>query len=124
MDIALLEETFCSMCANKIVDYVPEYFLGERFNPACDNCRANDSCWQSEEKFYSMDSDPTCISLNCMPPSMVSHCLPVQYKTFQNPSSFYSMVTHCAKLPNPGDRFISLEEALEMIRNSFQRRMS
>ena len=29
-----VQETLCSMCANKIVDYVPEYFLGECFNPA------------------------------------------------------------------------------------------
>ena len=28
----------CSICAIPIVNYVPKYFLGEKFNPACDKC--------------------------------------------------------------------------------------
>ena len=120
-DSAVPEETLCSICAVRIDDYVPEYFLGERYNPACEKCKANDSFSNSDEKFYSLDSDPTCISLNFIPPSMVSHWLPVHYKSFKNPSSINSMVTHCAKLPKPGDCFISVEEALEMMREIFEK---
>ena len=40
------EETLCSICASEIVNYVPKYFLGEIFNPACENC--DDTSWISE----------------------------------------------------------------------------
>ena len=41
------EETLCSICAFPIANYVPKYFLGERFNPACDNC--DDNSWKSDD---------------------------------------------------------------------------
>ena len=31
-------EVVCSICANPILDYKPKYFLGEVFNPACNEC--------------------------------------------------------------------------------------
>ena len=31
-------DTMCSICADPIPNYKPKYFLGEIFNPACDNC--------------------------------------------------------------------------------------
>jgi len=31
-------ETLCSICAIPIHNFKPKYFLGETFNPACDNC--------------------------------------------------------------------------------------
>ena len=37
-----LEETFCSICATSIVNYVPRYCLGEPFNPACEKCHDDD----------------------------------------------------------------------------------
>ena len=37
------KETLCSICAVSIVNYMPVYFLGERFNPACDKCKESDN---------------------------------------------------------------------------------
>ena len=99
------KETLCSFCAASLANYIPEYFLGEPFNPACENCRDKDSSWKANEnieEFYSVDSDPTCIYLTFMPPSMVSHWLPVETKSFQRPSSILSMVSHCTLLPTQG----------------------
>ena len=42
--------------------------------------------------------------------SMVAHWTPLVNDSFQNPSSLLSMVTHCAKLPNPGDKYLTNEE--------------
>jgi hypothetical protein len=33
-----IKDTTCSICASPIPYYVPKYFLGEKFNPACDKC--------------------------------------------------------------------------------------
>ena len=33
--------TYCSICACHIERYVPEYFCGEAFNPACDKCKSD-----------------------------------------------------------------------------------
>ena len=65
------------------------------------------------EEFYAIDSDPPVISMTFMPPSMVSYWIPVNNKTPQRPSSILSMVPHCALLPNPGDCFISVDEAIK-----------
>ena len=35
-------ETLCSICAVIIDNYIPDYFLGERFNRACDKCKESD----------------------------------------------------------------------------------
>ena len=43
------DETLCSICAVSIVNYVPKYFLGEKFNPACDDCQDKDISWTSDE---------------------------------------------------------------------------
>ena len=32
------KETICSICASPISNNGPKYFLGEKFNPACDSC--------------------------------------------------------------------------------------
>ena len=40
------EETLRSICASAIVNYVPKYFLGEMFNPACETC--DYTSWISE----------------------------------------------------------------------------
>jgi hypothetical protein len=47
-------------------------------------------------------------------PSMVSNWIPIYYtSTFQSPASLSSMVTHCAKLPAPGDTFILTDDVLQ-----------
>ena len=40
------DETLCSICATPIPNFVPKFFDGEQFNPACDNC--DDSSWLSD----------------------------------------------------------------------------
>ena len=53
------EETLCSICASPIVNYIPKYFLGERFNPACDGC--DDSSLMSENSSFDqtfLEADP------------------------------------------------------------------
>ena len=52
------------------------------------------------------------ISVFNLTTSMVAHWTPLVDDSFQNPSSLYSMVTHCAKLPAPGDKYLSSEEVL------------
>jgi len=86
--------------------YIPDYFCGEQFNPACYSCKENDF---SKDPFSSFPSTP--------PPSLVSHwLLPPHNNPPQNPSSLSSLIAHCVRFPNPGDSFISIEEALEMMR--------
>ena len=57
------EETLCSICASPILNYVPRYFHGEQYNPACDKC--HDTSWMSEnstssdETFLEVDSIAT-----------------------------------------------------------------
>ena len=101
---------FCSICSMKINNYIPEYFYGERFNPACESCKESDSYWATDDPFSSFPS-------SSQPSSLVSHWL-LQPKMMppQNPSSISSLVSHCVRLPNPGDTFITVEEAINMMR--------
>ena len=39
--LEVLEETLCTICASPIENYVPKYFLTERFRPACEKCDDN-----------------------------------------------------------------------------------
>ena len=106
--------TFCSICAEPVENYQPDYFCGEKYNPACHACKSNDSSWFPNDPFSSFPSD-------CQPSSLVSHwLLPPQEYVPQNPSSIHSLVSHCAKLPNPGDSFLSIEEVLELMRDMFE----
>ena len=110
---SLSENVQCSICSATIDGYIPIYFLGEKFNPACESCKANDSSWNSDDPFSSF-------AVSSQPVSMVSHWLPLESYKHQNPSSISSLVTHCVKLPNPGDQFITIEEAMEVMKESFQ----
>ena len=57
---------FCSLCAEHISNYIPEYFCGEKYNPACERCKANDSSWAPDDPFASFPSET-------LPSSLVSH---------------------------------------------------
>merc|ERR1712179_739489 len=104
----------CSICAHPIDKFQPEYFCGEMFNPSCQTCKSNDSSWLPDDPFSSFPSDS-------QPASLVSHwLLPLQQSVPQNPSSIATLLTHCVKLPNPGDSFLSMEEILELMRNLFE----
>ena len=82
----------CSICASKILNYNPEYFCGEIFNPACEMCKANDDTWNPDDPFSSF---PT----SCQPTSLVSHWLiPPENNPSKHPSSICSMISH--HIPN------------------------
>ena len=106
--------TLCSICGLSIPLYVPEYFLGEKYNPTCTSCKASDSSWDPDDSFASFSS-------SCQPSSLVSHWIPLVVKTPQRPGSLSSMITHCALLPPPGSSFISMEEVLEMMKEFFRK---
>ena len=108
------KKTFCCIYSFEIPDYIPEYFLGEKYNPACKSCKSNDSSWDPDDPFSSFPS-PT------QPVSLVSHWMlsPTENPS-QNPSSITSLISHCAKFPNPGDSFISVEEALVLLKKMFE----
>ena len=109
----LLHQTSRSICAQEIINYKPKYFLGEAFNPACNDC---DDSFEGDNSGPSHDGckhTPQCIlrqpfappTLSSMPASMVSHWIPETSSTItlsQNPSSIPTLITHCVKLPNPG----------------------
>ena len=107
--------TFCSICANEMFNYKTKYFRGEALNPACTSC---------DDSFEGEDSGPYPIvnqHLHHMYPSMVSHWVyHTHRKVVQNPSSIPSLISHCAKLPNPGSSFTTMEELKEEIRKMFQ----
>ena len=61
------------------------------------------------------------ISSSAPTTSMISHWTPLLNNSFQNPGSIASMVTHCAKLPSPGGRLLSIEEVLEEMKRAFDK---
>ena len=107
--------TLCSICALEISNFIPEYFCGEKYNPTCEKCKADDSSWNPDDPFSSFPS-PT------QPSSMVTHWISTDVKnTPLRPGSISSMISHCALLPPPGSYFISKEEVLEIMREIFKR---
>ena len=42
--------TMCSICALKISNFIPEYFCGEKYNPTCESCKANDTSWNPDDR--------------------------------------------------------------------------
>ena len=124
-------QTLCSICAKEIVNYKPKYFLGEVFNPACSDCDDSIEGDNTGPDYDGCSHSPQCVLRQPYPPpasfsmptSMVSHWIPQNNmnKTLaRNPSSISTLITHCVKLPNPGDSFLSMEEILEEIRNMFK----
>ena len=81
-------ETLCSLCAISIPDYIPEYFCGEKFNPACQACKAYDSSWDPDDPF-------SAFPLPSPPASLVAHWLhtPRQQEP-QNPNLINSLISH------------------------------
>ena len=77
-------KVFCSLYATSSSDYLPEYFCGDKFNPACQSCKANDSSWDPDDPFSAFPSPS-------QPTSLVSHWLiPPRQQPPQNPSSILS----------------------------------
>ena len=51
--------------------------------------------------------DNSSVSEFSLASSMVAHWTPLVNDSFQTPRSLSFMVTHCAKLPNPGDKYLN-----------------
>ena len=102
------EAIICSICAQTIPDYVPEYFCGEELHPACKSCKENE--------FSSLDPFSSFLT-SAQPPSLVSHwLLPQKSSLPRSPSSITSLLSHIVQFPNPGKSIFLIEEAVEIMR--------
>ena len=115
VSISYQKQTFCSLCGLIIHDYIPEYFLGEAYNPACRACKSEDSLWDPDNPFSAFPA-PT------QPVSLVTHwIIPPRHQTAQG-SIPISMVSHCLKDLEPNvdpdntdEKMIMKEEFEELI---------
>ena len=100
--------TFCTICAVRIDNFMPEYFLGEQINPACKDCLRAANILIGDEV-----SDPFSSFSDGMPTSLSAHWIP-PYMGISSPCISYlsSFRAHYVLLPNPGSRFISMEEVM------------
>ena len=79
------------------------------------NLQTQDSSWFQDDPFSSFPSAS-------QPASLVFHWIPPHQPHIpQNPSSITSLVSHCVKFPDPGDRFLSMEEVIELMKNLFEK---
>ena len=99
----------CCICASPIEQYIPKYFMGNKFNPACGNCDD-----KSELNIFS--SFPK----NEPPPSLVSHWLLPNFSKSSSIGTITSLRSHYALLPKPGDCLISVEECFEMLKEFYE----
>ena len=108
-----VSETYCSLCAIKIDDYLPDYFYGEKMNPACSSCKEDaDTDGLAPDPFKSFP-------LPGMPISLVTHWIPSSTKSgleYRCLSSLHTMRSHYVKLPNPGEKFTAVEDLLQEFR--------
>ena len=81
----------CSLCAEEIMHYVPDYFLGEKINAACLKCK-ND-----EEESNPLSSFP----IDGLPSSLVLHWILPHYEAFTSISYNSTFRSHYVRLPNP-----------------------
>ena len=101
------DKMICSLCSSAIANYIPEYFLGEKFSPACETCK------KDEVDPFSSFAD------SCQPSSLVSHWNPNTYNTFQSPNLIPTMINHflneVATMPVKND---TIEELQKLPRTS------
>ena len=101
----------CSLCAEEIMHYVPDYFLGEKINAACLKCKNN------EEESNPLSSFP----LDGLPSSLVSHWILPHYEPFTSLSYNSTFRSHYVRLPNPGDYFVSTQDMLRELQELLQK---
>lgn len=112
------DEVLCSICACIISNYIPEYFCGELYNPACEKCK--------EDDFSRLSNDPlSSFPTSSQPISLVSHwVLPFNNYLPQNPNSITSLRTHCVLIHESSDELVSLKqdflEIFEKVRAQLQ----
>ena len=99
----------CSLCGIEIRNYVPDYFMGEIINPACNECKGAD-VW---DPFSSFPDDD-------IPISLYGHWIPAlpdaHNFAHSNISSMPSMRAHYVRIPNPGCSFTAMEDVLQEFR--------
>ena len=107
---ALLDSnTYCSICACQIDNYIQEYFYGEMVNPACERCKIEANLFDSDHVKDPFSSFP----IDGVPPSLVSHWISPWPATTKSLLDLPSLKAHYVILPNPGSSFISMEEVLQ-----------
>ena len=102
--INFLQEELCSICGKEIPNYIPDYFMGERINPACSQCKVYNTD-DDEDPYGSFPESE-------MPVTLVSHWSQPPTLQKQSMSSFMSLRAHYIKIPNPGDSFMTTKEIL------------
>ena len=83
--------------------------MGEIMNSACNDC--DDTT----------PDDPLSIFPTFgQPPSLASHWIPnTQVNDKKSIGTLETFRTHYVRIPNPGDRFISMDECLEIMKRVF-----
>ena len=116
-DEAILQQTIvdfssdvssCSVCADSILDYVPNYHCGVILTPVCDSCMTNANLGESNltpDAFSSFTASE-------MPLSLVPHWIPPHSMVQPDIDSLPSLRTHYVMLPGSGDYFIAIQEVL------------
>ena len=99
----------CSICSLEIACYVPEYFMGETVNPACDRCKREAELFIENDSLDPFSSFPDL----GVPFSLVTHWIPPLSTTSPNLLSIPSLRAHYVRLPNPGSRFLSTAEVFQ-----------
>ena len=102
-------EEHCSICSLPIDDYVPDYFMGEKFNPCCLKCNLNADEHYGEDPFASFPDLG-------LPPSLVNHWIPPNVNSPCSVCLISSIKSHYIQLLNPGDSFMSMDEVLAEFR--------
>ena len=108
VDFSKESDTYCSICAEPIYAYIPEYFCGEKVNASCDRCKRDANLLlddHSPDPFVSFPADG-------MPISLVSHWASPYNIHETSLLSIPSLRAHYVMLPNPGSKFISMEEVM------------
>ena len=110
----------CSLCSEAIINYIPEYFLGEVINPACDKCKLDAGLLIESGVLDPFSSFP----IDEVPPSLLSHWIPPSSSRDSRPRSLLylpSMRAHYVLLPNPGSSLVSMEEVLREFKTMMEK---
>ena len=99
-------EEICSICAKPIPHFKPDYFMGEKINPACYDCNMRADVNYGKDPFSSFPD-------NGVPYSLVSHWTPATINPSNCIGSISSLRAHYCQLPIP---FVSTAEFLGELR--------
>ena len=98
----------CSICANILPNYSPQYYSGYKLHPACDTCLKKEHLNDQEESPFSAFLSGE------IPSSLVTHWVqPSRLPPTPSISSSVSFRSHCIKFPNPGQVLYTAEDILQ-----------